>query len=458
MNADHIVDVGYESDTGERDNPTCANFERREPVKKLIVVGGGKKVLNRKGRAICRIVYAHKWSAAAIANIFGISDTSVSRALENTRYNPRDNVQEDYAKVDPEFRTKFPPLETPQVFPQRSTIIIDISNDEDKDEVLEAFRSNGRPERAAKLNFYSKMLESSPDPKCPQAPSTMPPKRSYEDMLGLKNASSSSHNQMALTSPVVKKPRYGKDESEEKRSSQGLETSAFSPHPQPTQISGSSMSASPSLSRASTQSQGSAPLPRRAHLPARLFNTQADVPTLSSFLKHVKPGTLAVQSDFDLSKHHTLLEAQGFSISRLAIVATWGRDAIAEAVSRLLMGSEGGRQGLSARHAISLELAIPKLKTQGSGSLTRNVNANANSTITLASFLKDVMGLDLSAHQELFEAQDFDVDDLRKIATWDRADIQEILSRVLEGDKTAIGGRKGMKPLEVFAVELAIRK
>ncbi|KAJ7108303.1 hypothetical protein C8R44DRAFT_744244 [Mycena epipterygia] len=385
MNADPIVDVGYESDTGERDNPTCANFERREPVKKLIVVGWGKKVLNRKGRAICRIVYAHKWSPAAIANIFGVSDTSVSRALENTRYNPPDNVQEDYAKVDPEFRVKFPPLEAPQVLPQR----------------------------AAKLNFYSKIIKSSPD-------------------LGT-----------ALTSPVVKKPRYGKDESEEKRL----------------------MSASPSLSRASTQSQarsfapvlgdsGSAPLPRRAHLPARSSNPQASLPTLSSFLKHVKPGTLAVQSDFDLSKHHALLEAQGFSMSRLAIVATWGRDAIAEAVSRLLMGSEGGRRGLSARHAILLELAVPKLKPQGFGPPA----SHANSTATLASFLKNVMGLDLSAHQELFEAQDFDVDDLRKIATWDRADIQEILSRALEGDKTVIGGRKGMKPLEVFAVELAIRK
>ncbi|KAJ7108265.1 hypothetical protein C8R44DRAFT_298693 [Mycena epipterygia] len=144
MNADHIVDVGYESDTGERDNPTCANFERREPVKKLIVVGGGKKVLNRKGRAICRIVYAHKWSAAAIANIFGVSESSVSRALENTRYSPPDNVQEDYAKVDPEFRVKFPPLEAPQVFPQ-SKMIMDILDDEDKDEVLETFHSNGRP-------------------------------------------------------------------------------------------------------------------------------------------------------------------------------------------------------------------------------------------------------------------------------------------------------------------------
>ncbi|KAJ7108266.1 hypothetical protein C8R44DRAFT_298691 [Mycena epipterygia] len=273
-------------------------------------------------------------------------------------------------------------------------------------------------------------------------------------MLGFKNASSSSLNQTALTSPVVKKPRYGMDESEEKRSSPGLKKLTFSLRPQPTQTSGSSMSASPSLSRASTQTQGSAPLPRRAHLPARSSNPQASLPTLSSFLKHVKPGTLAVQSDFDLSKHHALLEAQGFSMSRLAIVATWGRDAIAEAISRLLMGSEGGRQGLSARHAILLELAIPKLKPQGSGPPL----SNANGTALLASFLKNVMGLDLSSHQELFEAQDFDVDDLRKIATWDRADIQEILSRALEGDKTAIGGRKGMKPLEVFAVELVIRK
>ncbi|KAJ7779393.1 hypothetical protein DFH07DRAFT_507572 [Mycena maculata] len=110
MDEDLIADPGYESDTGPRDNPTCANFLKKQPVQKTIEVGAGKKVLNRTGRAICRILYAHSYSAAEIARIFDISSTSVSRAIENIRYIPRDRVSEDYGRVDPEFAVHFPPV------------------------------------------------------------------------------------------------------------------------------------------------------------------------------------------------------------------------------------------------------------------------------------------------------------------------------------------------------------
>jgi hypothetical protein len=35
MNSDGIADPGYESDTGARDNPTCANFEANESVTQI---------------------------------------------------------------------------------------------------------------------------------------------------------------------------------------------------------------------------------------------------------------------------------------------------------------------------------------------------------------------------------------------------------------------------------------
>ncbi|KAJ7692455.1 hypothetical protein B0H17DRAFT_541081 [Mycena rosella] len=162
-----IAELGYESDTGPRDNPTCANFENRVPVKKVIVVG--HKVLNRTGRAICRIVHPHGWSIESLAYIFGVSTASVMRAIANTRYLPRDNIQEDYERVDPEFKVKFPPVapllqpfEGSASRPEHVSVSIDTSEDGDEDELMDAveFRSNGRPLRAAKSLCYRRFLQS----------------------------------------------------------------------------------------------------------------------------------------------------------------------------------------------------------------------------------------------------------------------------------------------------------
>lgn len=69
--------------------------------------------LNRKGRAIYRIMNSHGWSPTAIAAVFGLGITPIHRALMNT-YPPPDKLakDEDYKwadKRDPDFRRKFPP-------------------------------------------------------------------------------------------------------------------------------------------------------------------------------------------------------------------------------------------------------------------------------------------------------------------------------------------------------------
>ncbi|KAJ6475604.1 hypothetical protein C8R45DRAFT_935244 [Mycena sanguinolenta] len=77
-----VVEPGYEIDTGTRDIPTLTDFETLTPV--TVVKGhpgrgGGKKVLNRQGRAICRVMAAHGWSSRAIAFIFRTSETTLTR-------------------------------------------------------------------------------------------------------------------------------------------------------------------------------------------------------------------------------------------------------------------------------------------------------------------------------------------------------------------------------------------
>ncbi|KAJ7636606.1 hypothetical protein FB45DRAFT_1001639, partial [Roridomyces roridus] len=101
---------GYESGTGERDNPSCQNFKTKTPVTKHLTLLPTERALNREGRAICRIVFAHNCSEGEIADIFGISSSSVQRATSNGYARP-DNVSEDYAHVkDPELAQHFPPV------------------------------------------------------------------------------------------------------------------------------------------------------------------------------------------------------------------------------------------------------------------------------------------------------------------------------------------------------------
>ncbi|KAJ7838831.1 hypothetical protein B0H13DRAFT_2056528 [Mycena leptocephala] len=102
---------GYEStlsNTGPRDNPRCSNFEQNIPVRKVHNVNLGKlRHLNRKGRAICRIVHRHGWTFDKIGSIFRLPRGSIVRAVQNS-YSPPDNVINDYKYADQEFRAKFP--------------------------------------------------------------------------------------------------------------------------------------------------------------------------------------------------------------------------------------------------------------------------------------------------------------------------------------------------------------
>ncbi|KAJ7464213.1 hypothetical protein B0H11DRAFT_2051676 [Mycena galericulata] len=105
------------------------------------------------------------------------------------------------------------------------------------------------------------------------------------------------------------------------------------------------------------------PLPHRSLLAPRAHSS---TPTLSAFLKNIPA--------IDLSAHHALLEAQGFSVARMLILGTWGRDAIKEVLQRLLMESEVasmGHKGMDPLELITLELGIRKLKARSLRPTTR---------------------------------------------------------------------------------------
>ncbi|KAJ7735543.1 hypothetical protein DFH07DRAFT_843577 [Mycena maculata] len=491
MDEDLIADPGYESDTGPRDNPTCANFLKQEPIQRTFEVGAGKKVLNRTGRAICRIVYAHSWSAAEISRIFDISSTSVSRAVENIRYIPRDRVSEDYERVDPEFAVYFPPVTIPNVTTIKTSdspgaadaLLDDVSMHNDQIDIYKCCTilesddaaddsPDERPLRKARVGFSSRMRAAF-DSDDDDEPLEAFHKRSREDEPLQKRTSTSGEIQGQAPS-ATKKPRYGDVSSNVPSPGQTANTASaafifrsWKEPPGQASSSPSSAASKPSSSaRTSTpaipspappapQIQKPAALPHRALLLPPPPNAQSSTGTLALFLKNVMT--------IDLTAHHDLMEAQGFSVPRLGVVATWGREAIQETLSRLLMGSEpaaGGWKGMTAVESITLELAIRKFKGSSlpparSALPPPSSNPN-NSGTTLPAFLKNVMGLDLRAHHDLLQAQGFDVARLSGIATWGQKDIQEMFNRSLRGDGPGVS-RRGMKALEVLALEFAVR-
>ncbi|KAJ7775721.1 hypothetical protein DFH07DRAFT_1056851 [Mycena maculata] len=100
-------------------NPTCEHFARNRPVEKHFVISPrlfDQRCLDRAGRAICRIVYAHGVKIETIAHISCVSDDTVRRALQNKpRFDEQpDTIENDYAYVDPEYSVQYPPISSHQ--------------------------------------------------------------------------------------------------------------------------------------------------------------------------------------------------------------------------------------------------------------------------------------------------------------------------------------------------------
>ncbi|KAJ7073144.1 hypothetical protein C8F01DRAFT_269365 [Mycena amicta] len=177
-------------DPDKRDNPTCKNFLENKEVQRTIFPKGKAKVLNHTGRAICRIMSRNAtkcWSVGDIGYIFGVSHTSVRRAIDNV-FKPPDNVDEDYEHAgDPAFKIEFPPLPEPPTLrnahretqvragihigasnfshPQSMSPVSgqDSSNRGSQSSKAEVFSTTGL-DRAAKRTFYKRLTEPESSP------------------------------------------------------------------------------------------------------------------------------------------------------------------------------------------------------------------------------------------------------------------------------------------------------
>ncbi|KAF7312894.1 hypothetical protein MKEN_00973800 [Mycena kentingensis (nom. inval.)] len=210
-------DRHYDAD-GKRDNPKCSHFLRNEPVERTIFPAGNQRVLNRAGRAIARIMACNAekcWSAEAIAGIFGISDTSVRRAVENGFYKNVDDTEDDYALAgDPGFRVHFPPLDGESVDAWGQPILIPKSlkvctPSEGAVEAVCARQVGGttatRLPRASKIAYYNRLAAcDSDDSDSDSEREVSPPrKRPRYDESSLDSSSILPLDRGSLNDPTI---------------------------------------------------------------------------------------------------------------------------------------------------------------------------------------------------------------------------------------------------------------
>ncbi|KAJ7058353.1 hypothetical protein C8F01DRAFT_1303855 [Mycena amicta] len=118
-------------DDSPRDTPTCDDFLSNTPMQQTMVVHRHHRALNRKGRAIARIVRAHGWCPLAIARIFRVSETTICRCVQPGQielYYPEDLQGDDYEYAGGEFREQFPPVR------RQDNSIVELESDSEEDQ------------------------------------------------------------------------------------------------------------------------------------------------------------------------------------------------------------------------------------------------------------------------------------------------------------------------------------
>ncbi|KAJ7065786.1 hypothetical protein C8F01DRAFT_1126618 [Mycena amicta] len=164
----------YESDTGERDTPECHHFLTKTPVERTVLVplGHSQRVLNRRCRAIVRIVYDGGWNLGAIAKIFGVSRMSIQRCVQDPK---RDEVENDYDYAGEDYRKNFPPR-TVRGASQQAEESMDEKEESSTEEKVDLSASTAIPKRTVKKPRLYSSPPSSPEPEMP-AFKVSPPQR-----------------------------------------------------------------------------------------------------------------------------------------------------------------------------------------------------------------------------------------------------------------------------------------
>ncbi|KAJ7289644.1 hypothetical protein C8J57DRAFT_1706402, partial [Mycena rebaudengoi] len=463
-------DAGYESETGPRNNPTYINFSTNKPVPRpgpaidKSFCPSRSRSLNREGRAICRIVQRHGFSAGQIAAIFSVSQGTISRALRNG-YTPPDDIEKDYNCVDKDFIGHYPPVlsaptsagaptsaarsggrprgsknaQPASQIAQPASEILTPSSDSDDDEDHELW---GRRLRKRPCASESATLVGSPTSNV--EPSTSASRVAKKPRLANPTLNARRQNPVSLSATASAAAQT----TPESRQASGLHVIMYQPPP-------AKRLAGPTTKRvpASAAQPVSAPLaPQTVPIAVNTPTMQPHAapspaqPTLRTFLSSA---TIA-----DLSAHHALLVRQGFSMPDLRSMSALPSHDLGKMLKELLCAEERGeaRDGMSPLHLVALKYEIAKLATQ---CVPWRVLPSVQPT--LRTFLSSATTADLSAHHALLVRQGFSMPDLRIMSSLPSHDLGKMLKELLGAEE---GGeaRDGMSPLHLAALKYEIKK
>nr|GAT49804.1 predicted protein [Mycena chlorophos] len=184
---------------------------------------------------------------------------------------------------------------------------------------------------------------------------------------------------------------------------------------------------------------------------------------LSDFLLNNCPDSFRAGDELTTELCVRMLENAGVTTERLEALAHW-HDREWQMLRQLLVGTTGDGRGFKMSPVVYLEFkeAVRELKGPKEMSLKFPVNPTSKDpAVTLAGVLKNVMGLELSQYTDLCAAQGITLafiahppQDAEKL----RTRLQYSLLEGMDESLSVLDGRKGMKALEVLALELAINR
>ncbi|KAF7314607.1 hypothetical protein MKEN_00934400 [Mycena kentingensis (nom. inval.)] len=503
------VDID-DSITCARDIPSAQNFIDNTPVTKTIVLRRIDKALNRVGRAIVRVVASHGHDLHTIANVFGISVGPVRQAIVNG-YKDKDDVSRDGDFLPADYKALFPV----PVVARGAATHGGVQGSKVVESSTAASSSNGDGKKSARLSPQTVKVETDDESKLesslspvdttpltyasPFVPSHLPAAASdwvqygqhmsqpfVFNMNPLQPSSSTQHYQYVFVPHPAPQPKSRKRKleatAEAERSDVKIrktkENALTPPMPPTTNQPPSDLPAPPdpiypprAMFTPNPLSGSSFPqLPIEVHPHNPLYIAlKTPPPSLAPFL-HLRTTNPAV----DLARHAPLLESQGFSIPTLHILAGWNPHARMHAFSRTLLARVDPAEllapkppgaGLTLAEVVELDrivmsLSLP-LDGHGSGTWKRAQHppylqtlasfGRTTHTHTLAAFLQNVVGFDLSAHHA-FLLRGFDIVNLCDYARTPGGKL-DFAPMVLRRKGKA---QLGLKAIEVIALEFAV--
>ncbi|KAJ7611349.1 hypothetical protein DFH06DRAFT_1244892 [Mycena polygramma] len=454
-----VHDPGYHSDTGPRDNPTVANFRERRPVKTATINAEGydprhHRALNREGRAICRIAAAHGWSATAIGKIFNVASKQIDKAIKNN-YSPPDDTSGDYAVVTKELAEIFPKIER------------DIDSD--------------GPESSAEMERVERSLSPlftpPPEGRTDNVPQTVkkrnPPRGGTQSRCGIQDSDRTLSSSPSDSGDTPTKFTTADDSDYHSDTGAKENPTVFNfEHKQPVKASSRPVGYHHRV------------LNREGRAICRIVAAHGWIATdiAQIFSLPPRPIRKAIKNEYvppdNVSKDHIVVtkelagkfpkksrdEGEDSERSSSSLVPVENQKGAKETEKTAEKTRHtGGRnqsrpEGLrsskpsGSSHALKPKSSVPPARVQP----RRERAAPAD---PLVSFLKNVMGLDMSKHSALFVARGFEnVAVLRTIAELEEDTLRSTLRRVLTGSAEELGGNKGLTELELVMLETAMKK